>query len=78
MKELSIGQIGIIDGVKVKCCRVNPYTVENCASCAFKDVKGCVSVLREGHRWTMAKCAALTHCNNRSDGFHVYFKRIEL
>lgn len=62
-KELQIGEIGVIDGVKVQCLRVSEY-INPCTRCAFEDTPASI-------------CMSLCIQSERSDQTDVYFKKIE-
>lgn len=65
-KQLLIGEVGVIDGVKVECVKTDPFA---CYRCAFRHFKS-----DEGN-W----CCDVHKCLefDRTDHTDVYFKKIE-
>ena len=63
IKELAIGEEGIIDGVKVRCVEHEDGTLD-CPKCVFKDADLC------GRK---NKCQSII----RFDGVEVYFVAVE-
>lgn len=64
-KELQIGEVGIIDGIKVECCPTLVCDTRKsiCEQCAFHDAS--------------IKCIHRCTGFQRADGKEVYFKKIE-
>lgn len=65
-KELAIGEIGVIDGVRVECLKAPAPLIEGCLKCAFYDIL--CDKLDENN-----SCYA----RHRSDHTDVYFKKME-
>lgn len=62
MKELTIGEIAVIDGVKVQCRRPLLSSARRCRHCCFDDYDLCKFAMCSRHF--------------RTDHTDVYFKRI--